>query len=289
MNKLKLLTVSIMMVIALSFQGTSSKVSAEPLAAAEAPGLGAARTFSVLGFSEVTNTNATSLSGDLGVWSGSLISGLADISVGGDVHQTDSVAQQAQADASAAFDFLAGQPTSGSLGALDSLIVGPGVYDMGSGMLSGGVLTLSGEGVYIFRTSSDLTSSGSITLTNGARACDVYWRVASQANLLGGSFVGTIIAGSGIVFGSGVNLDGRALAIGGNVTLIGDYIYGPSCYSAPAPEEGDESPDIVVPGTGGAPIRNMESSWVLIIIAGVSTAALVWVVQEYRRTHQSKK
>ena len=242
----------------------------------------------------MTNSGPTTLSGDVGVWSGTLISGLTDISVGGAVHQTDSVAQQAQTDASAAFTFLAGQPTSGSLGALDGLTVVPGVYDLGQGLLSGGKLTLDGEGVYIFRTSSDLTSTGSIALTGGARGCEVYWQVATQANLAGGSFVGTIIAGSGIVFGTGVSLDGRALAIGGNVTLLSNNIYGPSCPAAPAPEgegegEGDSTSAIVVPGTGGAPIRNLDSAWVLVILGGVSAAAVVWFAQERRRTHLPKK
>jgi hypothetical protein len=286
MNKLKFLALSLVMVVALSISGPSSVVFAQPLSAASAPGLGAAASFSVLGFSEVTNTNATTLSGDVGVWSGSLISGLSDIVVGGAVHQTDTVAQQAQADASAAFDHLAGQASSGSLGALDSLTVVPGVYDLGAGSLSGGVLTLDGEGVYIFRTTSDLTSSGSIALIGGARGCDVYWQVASQANLVGGSFVGTIIAGSGIVFGSGVSLEGRALAIGGNVTLIGNNIYGPGCSSGP---ESESTPAIVVPATGGAPIRNMDFSWVLVILGGVSIAAVVWFTQEHRRTHLPKK
>jgi hypothetical protein len=282
MDKLKFLTLSIILVLAFSLAGPSSAVSAKPLVAADAPGLGAAASFSVLGFSEVTNTNTTTLGGDVGVWSGSAITGLTDIVVGGAVHQTDTTAQNAQAAASAAFDNMASQASTGSLGALDSVIVTPGVYDMGAGLLSGGVLTLDGDGVYIFRASSDLTSSGSINLINGAKACNVFWRVVTQANLTGGSFIGTIIAGSGIVFGSAVSLDGRALAIGGNVTLIGNSIYGPSCPSTEVVS--------AVPDTGGAPIRNMENAWVLVLFGGVSVAGLVWGAQEYRRrTHLPKK
>ena len=127
-------------------------------------------------------------------------------------------------------------------------------------------------------------------MVGGARGCEVYWQVATQANLVGGSFVGTIIAGTGIVFGTGVSLDGRALAIGGNVTLLSNNIYGPSCPAAPAPEgEGDSTSAIVVPAAGGAPIHNLDSAWVLVILGGVSAAAVVWFAQERRRTHLPKK
>ena len=100
---------------------------------------------------------------------------------------------------------------------------------MGEGLLNGGVLTLDGSGVYIFRTTSTLTSSGSINLINGARACDVFWHVQDAATINGSSFVGTIIAKTGIHFGTGVRLDGRALAIGADVTMDTNNISGPSC------------------------------------------------------------
>ncbi|MCR4329680.1 MAG: ice-binding family protein [Candidatus Roizmanbacteria bacterium] len=201
--------------------------------AATSPDLGQAASFSVLGFSDVTNTGTTSLSGDLGVWSGSSITGGGTINVGGATHTTDSVAQQAQADAGTADGSLTGQAnTGGSLGALDSLVLVPGVYDLAAGSLGGGVLTLDGPGVYIFRTTSTLVSAGSVSLINGARACDVFWHVQTAATINGSSFVGTIIAKTGIQFGTGVSLNGRALAIGSAVTLQGNAISGPSCAAA---------------------------------------------------------
>jgi len=200
--------------------------------AATSPNLGQADSFSVLGFSNVTNANLSTISGDIGVWSGSSITGLDSITVGGATHLTDSVAQQAQTDASAAAGNLLGQAnTGGTLGALDSLVLVPGVYDMGEGLLNGGVLTLDGAGVYIFRTTSTLVSSGSINLINGARACDVFWYVQSAATINGSSFVGTIFANTGIHFGTGVSLNGRALAIGADVTMDSNTITGPTCAS----------------------------------------------------------
>ena len=257
-------SVSIIMVSLLLLAVFSSSVTAKPLLSATSPSLGAAGSFSVLGFSEVTNTGTTKVSGDIGVWSGTLISGLGDIVVGGAVHQTDGVAQQAQADASAAVGSLTGQAaTNPILGALDSQTLVPGVYDIGAGSLGGGVLTLDGAGTYIFRASSSLTSAGSISLINGARACDVFWYVPTQANLVSGSFVGTIIAGTGVVFGANVSLDGRALAIGGNVTLISNNITGPTCASAPVSTETTTTPTVAT----GTPVATPTTTTVTTEVA----------------------
>jgi len=319
MNKSRFFTISIFLAMILSLAGPSFVVSARPLAAS-APNLGAAGSFSILGFAAVINTGPSTLSGDLGVWSGSSITGAATITVGGATHQTDSVAQQAQSDATAADGSLTGQASTSSLGALDSVNVGPGVYDLGAGSLGGGVLTLDGAGVYIFRTTSDLTTSGSISLINGATACDVYWHVATQANLAGGSFVGTIIAGTGIVFGTNVSLNGRALAIGGSVTMDSNSITGPSCAapattpqttaqpSVAAPSTSPQStaqPSVAapstspqstaqpsvsgLPGTGGAPIRGNTFPWGPVVALGFTAFALVFGMLAYRRTHLPKQ
>lgn len=137
-----------------------------------------------------------------------------------------------QSDALAAYTTnIPGQGATDDIGpTLDGLTVTPGVYDIGDGLLNTGqVLHLNGYGIYIFRASSGLTSAGSISLENGARACDVYWRVATLATINGSSFVGTILAGTGIHFGANVTLNGRALAIGNDVTMITDTISGPTC------------------------------------------------------------
>jgi uncharacterized repeat protein (TIGR01451 family) len=165
--------------------------------------------------------------------------------VGGTIYSTDgaspSVASpfldpNVQANLSTANDNISGQAPTASIGpALDGLSLTAGVYDIGAGRLNGGILTLDGPGIYIFRASSDLVSSGSISLTNGARACDVYWQVNTLATISGGSFVGTIIAKTGVHFGANVALNGRALALGGDVTLLNNTISGPTCAVPPAP------------------------------------------------------
>lgn len=208
--------------------------------AATDPGLGAAATFSIIAQTAITGTGT--ISGDVGINStGAGITALTVGMVSGTIYSTDGVAPglailapAVQANLSNANGNISGQGSTGSIGpVLDGLTVTPGVYDIGAGRLNGGVLTLNGPGIYILRASSDLVSSGSINLTNGARACDVYWQVNTLATINGSSFVGTIIAGTGVHFGTNVALNGRALALGGDVTLLNNTISGPTCATPP--------------------------------------------------------
>jgi len=213
---------SLVLVFALTLTGGGAM--AAPLAAT-APGLGEAANYSALGKAGVTNTGNSVLSGNVGA--DSSITGFPPGTAAGMIIAP--AVNQAEADASTADLALTAQ-AGGATNAgpdLTGANLVPGVYSVGSALLSG-ALTLNGPGVYIFLADA-LTSSGSVSLTNGATACDVFWHVTSSASITGGSFVGTIIAGTSITFGDAVSLDGRALALTGNVTLINDHIFGPSC------------------------------------------------------------
>jgi len=301
MKKLRCLVVSTALVLTVALAGVFSDVSARPLNAT-APNMGAAGSFSVLGATTVTNTGATSLSGDIGVWAGTAITGLDQITLGGEAHPGDAVAKRAQVAAGDAVNDISGQAnTGGTLGALDGLTLNPGVYDMGAGSLGGGILTLSGAGVYLFRTSSSLVSAGSVVLADGARACDVFWFVASDATLNGSSFVGTVIAHSSIWFGTGAKLDGRAIAQIGEVTLNNNIIDGPSCQGPVVPTATGQVDQTAIPqttvtptlasglpDTGGAPLRNEDSPWSLLLIIGSVIALTVGIVV-YRRSSQRQQ
>jgi hypothetical protein len=82
--------------------------------------------------------------------------------------------------------------------------------------------------VYVF-LATHITASGSVSLINGATPCNVFWHDDSDANINGGAFVGTIIAGTAVTFGPGASLNGRAFGQTANVTLSDNHIFGPDC------------------------------------------------------------
>lgn len=234
----KALATTAVLSLMLSLFGVFGPTGSNVTYAATDPGLGAAETFSIIAQTSITGTGT--ISGDVGINStGAGITALTAGMVGGTIYSTDGVAPSVatpfldpdvQANLSSANDDISLQGSTDSIGpVLDGEILTTGVYDIGAGRLNGGVLTLDGPGIYILRASSDLVSSGSIDLINGARACDVYWQVNTLATINGSEFTGTIIAGTGVHFGDGVALDGRALALGGDVTLINNTISGPTC------------------------------------------------------------
>ena len=211
--------------------------------------LGTAEDFSVLGGETVTNVPAagTVLGGSVGVFPGTDITGFPPgvVLAPGTIEATTPVAQQAQADSTAAYLDALGRPLDGTTTAdLSGLTLVGGVYSAPSkgAMELTGTLTLDGENdpnsVFIFQTNSTLiTGSGSdVVLINSAQECNVFWQVGSSATLGSGSnFVGNILALTSITVTNGVTVQGRALAQTGAVTLDNDVFTQPLCdLSAPA-------------------------------------------------------
>jgi Ice-binding-like len=184
--------------------------------------LGTAAKFAVLGANpNVTNTGATVVTGDVGVWPSASITGFPPGTVIGTIHAGDAVAQQAQADLTTAYNDAAGRPCPndltgqvlGSGGTVLTLL--PGVYCFASTAQLTGTLILNGAGVYIFQIGSSLTtaSGSSITLTNGATACGVWWQVGSSATIgTTTALAGNVLALASITANTGASVDGRFLA-----------------------------------------------------------------------------
>jgi len=215
---------------------TGPCASGETQPVALCPGIG---NFSVLAGTTVTNTGSTTVSGDVGVCPGTAVTGFPPGSTGGTIHIADGVASLAQADLTAGYIDAAGRAGGTSVaGDLVGKTLTAGVYTSTSSLANSGDLTLDAQGnpnaVFIFQIASTLiTGSGShIILANGAVACNVFWQVGSSATLGTDSvFAGNIMALTSITITTGVNLDGRALARNGAVTLDSDVINGCACAS----------------------------------------------------------
>jgi Ice-binding-like len=210
-------------------------------AAATAVPLGGAQSFSVLAGAGITNTGPTRVSGDLGTFPTTSVSGAASLTVGGTNHGGDAVTQRAKTDLVAAYTTAAGEgPTSPIAGDLVGRTLVAGVYNSASSIGLSGAVTLNGEGnpnaVFVFQAGSSLTTaSGSrIVLINGAQSCNVFWKVGSSATLgTGSAFVGSVIALTSITVTTGVSIDGRVLARNGAVTLDTDTITTSNCAKPP--------------------------------------------------------
>lgn len=191
--------------------------------------LGTAQSFGVLAGSNVTNTGATTVTGNVGVSPGTSVTGFPPGTVtGGTIHLNDAVAAQAQSDLTTAFNAIAGTACTVDLTGqnLGGLTLTPGVYCFSSSAQLTGTLTLNALGnpnaLFIFKIGSSLTtaSGSSVQVINSGNNCNVFWQVGSSATLgTSTSFVGNILALTSITLTTGANVSGRVLARNGAVTM----------------------------------------------------------------------
>jgi type VI secretion system secreted protein VgrG len=197
-------------------------------ALAQSPSLGSAQNFAVLGASTVTSTGLTTVTGDLGVSPGTAVTGFPPGILTGTLHAGDAVALQAQADVTVAYNACAGAVVTTTLTGQDlgGLTLTPGVYFFAASAPMNGVLTLDAQGnpnaVFIFQIGSTLLPAinASVNVINGAQNGNVFWQVGSSATLAAGVvFRGNILALASITLGAGTQVNGRALARTGAVTM----------------------------------------------------------------------
>lgn len=206
--------------------------------------LGAASEFAVLGGTNVTCTNGSVVTGDVGVSPGSAVpfTNTGCTIAGATPPETDAAAADARTDFLSAYAALQLQSTSCTAvwGDLAGQNLAPGVYCLDA-VAKAGTLTLTGpsDGVWIFLVYGALTGTDfSVVMDGGGQPCNVFWAPSAAATMTTSAFKGNILAGDtigGSITLTGGTLAGRALA-NVAVTMTGASVIGcdalsdsPSC------------------------------------------------------------
>ncbi|HAX81666.1 MAG TPA: hypothetical protein DCY40_03740 [Actinobacteria bacterium] len=262
----------------------SAALAAEPTVP-----LGNADPFAVLAGETITNTGATTITGDVGLHPGPAVAGFGP---GADqvtlvppsaLHVADAVALAAKNALVTAYNDAAGRDVTATIATeLGGATLPGGVYNSDAGTFQiTGTLTLDGENdpnaVWIFQMESTLLATGSsnVAFIRAADACNVFWQVGSSAVIEpGATFSGNILALTSISLQTGATLYGRALARNGSVTMDTNTITRAVCL-----------PD-VGPGTGGGSTSGTEDAH-LFILAGGLFAVAIGVLAMRRRASRS--
>jgi hypothetical protein len=180
--------------------------------------LGSAGNFAVLATASITSSGPVIVNGDVGLNPGSS-QGIPTAQVIGTIHVDDPIAVQAQADLLAAYNDAVSRSTNSQTlpGGMGGLTFTPGLYTNATTVGIATDVTLDAQGdpnaVFIFQIGSTLTTTGgSVILTGGAKAGNVFWVVGTSATLSGPIFQGNILADTSITQNGGVTVNGRLFA-----------------------------------------------------------------------------
>ena len=200
------------------------------------PGLLLSSTFGVLANSTITSTGGTVITGDLGLYPGTSVTGSPTVT--GTSHVTDAFAQAGEATALATYTAGQALPAGTTVSSIAGGTLTPGTYTASSSLAISGTITLNGQGnpnaTFIFQIGSTLTSASSthVVLSNGAQAQNVFWLVGSSATLgTSTQIVGNIIANASITDNGSAVVSGRLIALTAAVTLNATHVTVPGAQS----------------------------------------------------------
>ena len=207
----------------------------------QAPNLGTAADFVLFtSVGAVTNTGITHLTGNVGTNSGA---STAFGNVDGVMHDNDGASGLCATDLLTAYNQLnTATPTIFPAPALgNGQVLTAGVHSISGNTTLTLNLTLNAQAnpnaVFIFQIQGTFSAStaSQIILSNGAQACNVFWKVEGLVSLAPGTVMrGTIVAhNAAINMNSGVVLEGRALSTTGAVTTNGVLAYTPIGCGSP--------------------------------------------------------
>lgn len=206
-------------------------------------GLGTADSFAVLAGSGITNSGATTITGDVGSFPTTTQSGFGSVTLNGTNNFGNSVTQGAKTDLTTAYNDAAGRTTTSTIPTeLGGTTLTEGTFVSSAGTFGiTGTVTLDGQGnsnsVFIFKMDTTLitATSSRVLLTNSAQACNVYWQVGSSATLgTSTSLIGNVLALTSITDDGGSTVNGRLLARNGAVTLNNTTISKSTCATGTA-------------------------------------------------------
>jgi len=196
--------------------------------------------YAVLAASTITNVPPTLITGNLGLYAGTSVTGAPVVTGETDIDNSNAELGQAIL-TNAISEAASASPVTTIPQQLGGQTLPAGAYRSNavdsSFLLTSGGLTLVGDAssVYIFQmdgSNPEITTSsgGSITFDGPINPCNIYWQVLSSATIGSGSvFYGNILATASVTLDAGATLTGRALASTGAVTLDNNTVNGCVC------------------------------------------------------------
>lgn len=189
--------------------------------------LGSAAPNGIMAGQSVTCVTGGIINADVSVSPGNTLTGFGPCVITGTRNLGNAIAAQGQIDLTTAYNTLFGlpcPPANAVVANLGGTTKPAGVYCSASSIGVTGTLTLNGGGdpnaTFVFQAGSSLITAGSIVLTNGAQAKNVWWVVGTSATLgTASQWQGNIVALTSITLVDNATLFGRALARNGSVTL----------------------------------------------------------------------